>query len=176
MTVKRKKKMTKYRGSKTHGGGAMKKRRGAGNRGGRGMAGTGKRGDAKKPSIWKNKLYFGKHGFKSRYDAAKSINIMTIDEKLTSWASKGLIEAKQNIYNIDLKKLGYDKLIGSGKTANKLNITVEKATPKAIEVIKKAGGDVKVTEVKKAEKVEKPAKAEKPEAKLEKVEKEKKEK
>jgi len=61
----KRKKVTKQRGSKTHGWGAMKKHRGAGNRGGRGMAGTGKRGDAKKPSIQKNKKYFGKYGFKS---------------------------------------------------------------------------------------------------------------
>ncbi|MBD3259575.1 50S ribosomal protein L15, partial [Candidatus Woesearchaeota archaeon] len=41
--MKRKsKKVKKMRGSKTHGGGNMR-RRGAGNRGGRGNAGTGKR-------------------------------------------------------------------------------------------------------------------------------------
>ena len=45
MSVNKTKKVGKYRGSKTHGGGHMKKRRGAGNRGGRGMAGTGKRAD-----------------------------------------------------------------------------------------------------------------------------------
>jgi len=66
MTTHKNKKVTKYRGSKTHGGGAMKKRRGAGNRGGRGNAGSGKRADSKKPSIWADKYYFGKHGFKKK--------------------------------------------------------------------------------------------------------------
>ena len=64
MTVNKRKKVTRYRGSKTHGGGAKKKRRGAGNRGGRGMGGSGKRADSKKPSLWGAK-YFGKHGFVS---------------------------------------------------------------------------------------------------------------
>ena len=58
MVVNKLKKKVKYRGSKTHGCGSMKKRRGAGHRGGRGAAGSGKRGDAKKPSIW-NEKYFG---------------------------------------------------------------------------------------------------------------------
>ena len=45
----------------------MKKRRGAGNRGGRGMAGSGKRADQKKPTILKlyGSSYFGKRGEKS---------------------------------------------------------------------------------------------------------------
>ena len=47
MTTHKIKKVRKYRGSKTHGGGHMKKRRGSGNRGGFGKAGTGKRADQK---------------------------------------------------------------------------------------------------------------------------------
>src|SRR3989338_1771827 len=43
MVVYKRKKVTKYRGSVTHGGGSRKKRRGAGSRGGRGNAGSGKR-------------------------------------------------------------------------------------------------------------------------------------
>ena len=64
----KRKKVNKYRGSQTHGGGAKKKRRGAGNRGGRGMAGSGKRADQKKPSILKEygNRYFGKRGFRSK--------------------------------------------------------------------------------------------------------------
>ena len=45
------KKVRKFRGSHTHGYGSKKKHRGAGSRGGRGMAGSGKRADQKKPSI-----------------------------------------------------------------------------------------------------------------------------
>ena len=66
MPVHKRKKVTKQRGSKTHGWGSMKKHRGAGNRGGRGKAGTGKRADTKKPTIinlFGAKGYFGKKGF-----------------------------------------------------------------------------------------------------------------
>ena len=65
MTTNKRKKVVKYRGSHTHGGGAKKKRRGAGHRGGRGMAGSGKRADQKKPTILKlyGNSYFGKKGF-----------------------------------------------------------------------------------------------------------------
>ena len=41
--IRVKKKSTKMRGSRTCGGGCSKKRRGAGHRGGRGLAGTGKK-------------------------------------------------------------------------------------------------------------------------------------
>ena len=47
MTVNRRRKRVRQRGSKTHGWGAKKKHRGKGNRGGKGMAGSGKRADSK---------------------------------------------------------------------------------------------------------------------------------
>ena len=62
MTINKRKKNSRQRGSWTHGWGSKKKHRGAGHRGGKGNAGTGKKGDAKKPKIWKNKKYFGKYG------------------------------------------------------------------------------------------------------------------
>ena len=53
MTYNKRKKNTRMRGGTTHGYGSMKKNRGAGNRGGRGNAGSGKRADSKKPKIYK---------------------------------------------------------------------------------------------------------------------------
>ena len=62
----KKKKLVKQRGSKTHGWGSKKKHRGAGNRGGKGNAGSGKRADQKKPSFWKSKDWkYGIYGFKT---------------------------------------------------------------------------------------------------------------
>lgn len=90
MIIKRKK-SERYRGSQTHGGGAKKKRRGAGNRGGRGMAGSGKRADQKKPTILKNygNSYFGKRGFSSKSKKViKPITIQTIETKLYNWFKK----------------------------------------------------------------------------------------
>jgi len=141
MYYKRKKKV-KFRGSKTHGYGSMKKHRGAGSRGGRGMAGTGKRGDAKKPSIWKNKKYFGKHGFKSKRNSVLGINISDIEKNLDNLINKSIVKKEKDSFVLDLKDMGYGKLLGKGKATKKFRITAEKATKKAIEIVKKADGEV----------------------------------
>lgn len=141
MTTNKIKKCRKYRGSKTHGCGSMKKRRGAGHRGGRGNAGTGKRGDAKKPSIWKTK-YFGKHGFTSQKKSYKSINFKEIEIKIPRWLKKGLITETKGIFHIDLNKLGYKKLLSTGKITKKLNIQVNSFSNKSKEKIEKAGGEI----------------------------------
>ncbi|MFH1649366.1 MAG: uL15m family ribosomal protein [Candidatus Woesearchaeota archaeon] len=140
MAFKRKK-VTKYRGSKTHGGGAMKKRRGAGNRGGRGRAGSGKKGDAKKPSFWKEPV--GKRGFK-RQNAVSvfSINLFWIESSAESLIKSGKASMTGKSIVIDLKKLGYDKLLSKGAVTKAYDITVDSATPLAIEKVKKAGGTV----------------------------------
>ncbi|MBS3143731.1 uL15 family ribosomal protein [Candidatus Woesearchaeota archaeon] len=150
MIIKRKK-ITRYRGSHTHGGGAKKKRRGAGNRGGRGMAGSGKRADQKKPTILKlyGNTYFGKKGFNSvNKKKIKTINIETIESRLYNWLKKGVLKKEKDTINIDLKKMGYDKLLGSGKINNKLNIEVRYASKKAIEKIEKSGGKINVLNTK----------------------------
>ena len=133
--IKRRKK-TRLRGTHTHGWGAKKKHRGAGNRGGRGMAGTGKRADQKKTFILKTigNKYFGKTGFKIPQKMKIDIKIINLDQ---------LNKIKKD--NIDLKELGYNKLLGKGKITKKLIITVPYSSKKAIEKIEKAGGEVKTT-------------------------------
>lgn len=143
MTVKRRKKNRRQRGSHTHGWGSKKKHRGAGNRGGRGMAGTGKRGDAKKPSIWK-KRYLGKYGFKKKNIKVKinAINIRTVEQKIPEWLNLNLVVEKEGAVVVDLKKLGYNKLLSNGKVSRKLKITALYASASAVEKIKAAGGDI----------------------------------
>jgi large subunit ribosomal protein L15 len=121
----------------------MKKRRGAGHRGGRGAAGSGKRGDAKKPVIWGSK-YFGKKGFISKKPGLnkKTINIKELEIKIPSWIKKGLIKQNKDIYEIDLNMLGYQKLLSTGKATKKLKIKVESFSPASEEKIKKAGGEI----------------------------------
>lgn len=140
MAVNIRKKNERMRGSKTHGWGAKKKHRGAGNRGGRGMAGTGKRGDAKKPSIWKDKKYFGKHGFKTKAKNLKTITLRNLDKKLESWLKLGKITFEKGVFIIDLKSMKYNKLLGTGKLTHKVKITVGSVTPLAIEKIKACKG------------------------------------
>jgi len=142
--VKRKKN-SRQRGSKTHGWGAMKKHRGAGHRGGRGAAGSGKRGDAKKPSIWRNTKYAGKRGFTSKSRTTSvPITINHLEAHERTLAKEGYLSVSGNNYTIDLAKAGYNKLLATGNATKQWQITVDSATPRAIEKVKKAGGSVTV--------------------------------
>ena len=143
MTVNKRKKNDRQRGSKTHGWGAKKKHRGQGNRGGRGMAGTGKRADSKKPSIWKTD-YFGKHGFVSKTPKLKinPVNINFIEQHLDRFISNGLAKKEDGFYSVELEKLGYNKLLGDGKVSMKFKIKTLYASEKAVEKVKEAGGEV----------------------------------
>jgi large subunit ribosomal protein L15 len=144
MVVHIRQKCKRMRGSRNHGWGANDRHRGSGNRGGKGMAGTGKRSDGKKPSIWKDLHYFGKFGFKNPNIKVtiKPITLRTVEQKFKSWLSQKLIEVKAGIYNIDLTKMGYNKLLSNGKVTNKMSITVPYASANAIEKVKAAGGNV----------------------------------
>ncbi|MBA3064076.1 50S ribosomal protein L15 [Candidatus Woesearchaeota archaeon] len=179
MTTYKKRKNRNMRGSQTHGWGAKKKHRGAGSRGGRGMAGTGKRGDAKKPCIWKDTKYFGKYGFKRPKKITikiKAINLKTIEQSIESLLSKKLIEKKNDSYVIDLKKLGFNKVLSTGKITKKFNIKCDYASKKAVEKIKESGGSIVLKE-KKVKIVKEKPKKEKPVVEtIEKVEKKPKEK
>jgi len=145
MTVNRRKKNVRQRGSHTHGWGSKKKHRGAGNRGGRGMSGSGKRADQRKPSILKEygNTYFGRKGFtKHNKTIIKAVNVSYLEEHLPSLIAKKLVKEENKGYVINLKDLGYDKLLGSGKITKKFIITVESASKKVVERVKKLGGEV----------------------------------
>jgi len=131
MKTKKRKKQTRMRGSHTNKRGFKKKARGSGNRGGVGMAGTGKRADQKKTLVLKlyGNDYFGKDKRLRRKPAIelKVINIRDIKDK-----ARGKSE-------LNLK--GY-KLLSSGELKEKIKIVVSAASQSAIDKIKKAGGDV----------------------------------
>lgn len=146
MTTKRRPKSSRYRGSHTHGGGAKKKRRGAGHRGGRGNAGSGKRGDAKKPSF--DTGLYGKHGFKVKNEKIETINVRDLEDTLTSYLAQGLFSKKGDSFECDLSKIGIKKLLASGKVTKKLHVIVKYASPLAVEKISSAGGSVVVTSAK----------------------------
>ena len=108
------------------------------------MAGTGKRADSKKPSIWKDTQYFGKHGFISKSTSVKikPVNIEQIEQHLHKYLIQKLISHENGEYLINLEKLGYNKLLGTGYVSNKLKINTPYASKSAIEKIKQAGGEV----------------------------------
>ena len=150
MVVNKRKKVTKYRGHVTHGGGHRKKRRGAGSRGGRGNAGTGKRAGHKVAGMKDRKL--GNKGFSSKVnnqDTPINVSFFTI-AKVNKLIKAGKMSQDGDFYSIDLGKLGYNKLLGTGKTSLKLRITVQKFSPLAEDKVKSVGGEI-VSEESKVE-------------------------
>ncbi|MBI3036250.1 50S ribosomal protein L15 [Candidatus Woesearchaeota archaeon] len=142
MTVNRRKKDVKQRGSHTHGWGSKKKHRGSGNRGGKGMAGTGKRGDAKKPSIWQEE-YFGKHGFVHKNATqVEAVNVEFIDQNIEKLVKLNAAKQQDGVFVVNIADLGFDKLLGKGKVTKKLRVTADYASAGAVEAVKSAGGEV----------------------------------
>jgi len=129
----RRSKKSRHRGSHTHGSGSKKKRRGAGSRGGRGNAGTGKKADQKKPKYWKDTKRFGKYGFTSIH-AEENTTINVGDLHIFEQT------------DINLTEHGYDKLLGAGHPNKAYNITVEKASNSAQTKLEENGGTLKLTE------------------------------
>ncbi|HYD03504.1 MAG TPA: uL15 family ribosomal protein [Alphaproteobacteria bacterium] len=145
MSLNRRKKAIKFRGHHTHGYGSKKKHRGSGHQGGVGMAGTGKKADQKKTKIWKDKKYFGRHGFHSiTREDIKAINIFYIETHLDSLVKSGVAKKEGSKYVINLKDLKINKLLGSGNPTNAYEITVDYASAAAVEKIAAAKGTVTV--------------------------------
>lgn len=134
----------------THGGGARKKRKGSGHRGGIGMAGTGKRADQKKTLILKlyGNNYFGKQGITSKgtkRDIRKRINLRDIMLNLESYKKRGIAKVTQKGVEIILKNY---KILGEGEINKKIIIKAKEASANAMEKVKKAGGEIQL-EIKK---------------------------
>ncbi len=142
MVVNRRKKVTKYRSHTTHGGGHRKKRRGAGSRGGRGNAGSGKRAGQKVAGLKNHKL--GRSGFNAHSRTKiKAINLSYFTpEKLEKLVATGKASKEGDLYVVDFKKLGFNKLLGAGVIKSKLRVSVTHLSKIAEEKIKNAGGIV----------------------------------
>ena len=143
MVHNKRSKNSRQRGSWTHGWGEKKKHRGAGHRGGRGKAGSGKKGDAKKTKFWKDLDYFGKKGFTSlNKEEHNTINVSNLNQLAAKMLKAGKATETSGTIKINLTELGYTKLLGTGKTAQKFEITISAASEAAIAKIAEAGGKV----------------------------------
>ena len=128
-------------GSRTRGRG-HKKGRGAGLRGGRGNAGCHK---TKRIMYERVGRVWGAHGFKRPQTvvmANNAINLKVIEESAAEWVDQGNASKKGKVVSIDLKKMGYDKLLGTGVPSQAYKITISAASAKAVEKIEAAGGEV----------------------------------
>ena len=128
-------------GSRTRGRG-HKKGRGAGLRGGRGNAGCHK---TKRIMYERVGRVWGAHGFKRPQTvvmANNAINLKVIEESAAEWVDQGKASKKGKTVSIDLKKMGYDKLLGTGVPSQAYKITISAASAKAVEKVEAAGGEI----------------------------------
>lgn len=143
-----KKRNAKFRGLKTRGHG-IKARRGAGKRGGRGMAGNHKHRYIHVIKYY-GKDYFGRHGFKRPQSVVKAeivLNVSTIREHMDRMIEAGAAKKKGDGFDLDVEKLGCTKLLGSGDIGDiKVHVLTPSASSKAIEKIEAAGGTVTIKE------------------------------
>jgi large subunit ribosomal protein L15 len=156
MVVKRKKKITKQRGTRTCGWGLV--HRGSGQKGGAGNAGGGKKAHSKapQPGIWTKQL-MGKYGFVHHNRTQDiTVNLRDLEDRLPALLQQKIATEANGAISIDLGKLGCTKILGSGKVRRKWNITAKRASPEALEKIKTAGGTITLPEAKTTSK---PAKA-----------------
>jgi large subunit ribosomal protein L15 len=142
-------KKRRQRGSRTHGGGTHKNRRGAGNRGGRGRAGRDKH-------EFHNYEPLGKHGFKRPQDIQDDvveINVQKLDEDAVLYAAEDLAEQDGDTYVIDARDVvdsGHDadvvKVLGGGQVRNELAVTADAFSASARGLIEEAGGEAILSE------------------------------
>ena len=142
-------KKRRQRGSRTHGGGSHKNRRGAGHRGGRGRAGRDKHESH-------NYEPLGKHGFKRPEDVTQTVaevRVQKLDEDAALLAADGAAERDGDAYRLDARDVAEDghdvdvvKVLGGGQVRQELRVTADAFTAGAVELIEDAGGEVELTE------------------------------
>lgn len=128
------------------GWGRIGQHRKSGSRGGFGAAGM-----HKHMWTWVVKYaptWFGKHGFNPPQTfrvKSREINVSELEEYLNEWLGKGLAHrGEDGRITVNLAEIGYTKLLGKGSIARPVKVIVPEATEKAIEKIRRAGGEVVV--------------------------------
>jgi large subunit ribosomal protein L15 len=138
--IRKSKKITKLRGSRTCGYGEAKKHRGAGHRGGRGNAGVQKH---KWLSICKfNPDYFGRSGFvrhASLIKDLKTINVGELQEYVLS--NIDAFEKDGDKIVVDAAALGFDKILGKGRISLAMAVSATEFSENAVAKLEAAGGE-----------------------------------
>lgn len=137
-------KRSKYRGSRTCGGGTHKNRRGAGNRGGRGRAGINAHHFVKWYLEFEGPV-FGKDGFVNQTQVTvATIDVGTIDQIVPSLLAQGIAKKEGDAVVINTADMGIDKVLGSGRVTKKLNISAPAFSEQAKAKIEKMGGKAQI--------------------------------
>ena len=132
-------KRSKYRGTRTCGGGTHKNRRGAGNRGGRGRAGH---RDHRHTHFWlAGQVHNGKHGFFNKTGYSNAVlDVGDLDQMADDLVAQGIATTEDGAVVIDASQIGIDKILGGGKVTKKMIISAEAFSVKAIAKIEEMGG------------------------------------
>jgi large subunit ribosomal protein L15 len=151
--VKFRKRTRKLRGSRTVGYGKIGQHRGKGQR-----VGKGKTTHWKK-SLWsyyqkQKKLGFpdpdwikGSIGFHRPPDMVRlyrvnAINVKDLDNRIDLYVQENKASKSGNSYSINLGEINIQKLLGRGDISKPINISVKKASERAVQKIEAAGGKV----------------------------------
>ena len=142
------KKIRKMRGTRTCGYGRVGQHRKTGQRAGRGKTTQWKK--SKRSFYLKQKelgfpdpdWIMGKKGFKRPQDMVRLSNVNAINVKDLDYRIENIAKKSADTYNINLNEINIQKLLGRGQINKKINVSVNKASKKAIEKIEAAGGKV----------------------------------
>jgi large subunit ribosomal protein L15 len=142
-------KKRRQRGSRTHGGGTHKNRRGAGHRGGRGRAGRSKH-------EFHNYEPIGKHGFTRNpdlQDDVVEVSVRELDENAALYVADDLAESDGDAFTIDARDVVEDgheadivKVLGNGQVRQELHVVADAFTASAVEALESAGGSAELSE------------------------------
>jgi large subunit ribosomal protein L15 len=129
-------KVRHLRGSRTHGWGQIGQHRHSGSRGGTGMAGMHKHKWSY--TVKYDPDHFGSNIFRppNRAITNRWLNLSDLPEVVGD--AKG---------EVDLKAMGYDKLLGQGVVSQKYFLKIERASASAVEKITSAGGTVSTSSI-----------------------------
>lgn len=140
MTVRKEKRHRKFRGRRTYHG-SHKKWRGSGSSGGVGNAGWHKHKWTY--AIKYEPEHFGKKGFKipqAVKKEIKSINIQDLEKQAEKLLKEKIAEKQDEKIKINVMKLGYQKVLGSGRISTPMIVEAKYFSKQAIEKLEGAGG------------------------------------
>lgn len=136
-------KIRRLRGTRTVGFGQVGQHRKGGMKGGRGKAGG--LGTDLTYTVKYDPNRFGKHGFKNPLTIGRKINVINIgflNESINRLSSSGCTEERDGKIYVNLVKLGYDKLLGTGKVTKPFMVQVKSVSEAAKKKIEEAGGTI----------------------------------
>jgi len=132
-------KRSKYRGSRTCGGGTHKNRRGAGNRGGRGRAGQ--RDHRFSHFYLRGEISNGKHGFVNKTSVpVAAIDVGDIDQMVEALVSEGFATREGDLITLDATEIGIEKVLGGGQVTHRMSISARAFSERARAKIEEMGG------------------------------------